>query len=269
MKRFRGGLAGMLGCLVFGVVGAAGAGEPGQPSTWVEPQTGLRFVEMPGGCFRMGDTLGRGESNELPVHEVCLKSYWIGETEVTQAGWMRLMPFNPSVFNASPTLPVDSINQSDVASFAARLNAAHPDRHFRLPTEAEWEYACRAGGQDVPFGSTEPPPGGANTAEYADRYGEGSTPVGRFAPNALGLSDMSGNLWEWVSDVYAADAYVSHPRDNPEYQAAGPSRLLRGGGWSHDAAFARCTKRHMHCRPTARFDFVGFRLVMELKLQQK
>ena len=74
---------------------------------------------------------------------------------------------------------------------------------------------------------------------------------------------MSGNLWEWVSDVYAADAYLQHPRKNPQYNASDPSRLLRCGGWSHPAGFSRCCKRHTHCRPYARFDFVGFRLVLE------
>ena len=135
-------------------------------------------------------------------------------------------------------------------------------KKYRLPTEAEWEYACRAAGQQEMFGG-QAPPGGANTAEYADRHGEGTLPVGSFPPNKLGLHDMSGNLWEWVSDIYSPDAYLHHRRDNPHHVADGPARLLRGGGWSHDAGFSRCSKRHMHCRPTARFDFVGFRLVLD------
>ena len=229
---------------------------------WREPVTGMDFVRVPGGCFEMGDTFGDGETNELPVHKVCMKPYWIGRHEVTQAQWTRLMDYNMSIFNASPAHPVDSVNQADIAAFVGKLGGHHPDKVFRVPTEAEWEYACRAGGQRERFGG-EPPPDGANTAEYADRHGEGSMAAGSFAPNALGIHDMSGNLWEWVSDVYAADAYLHHEAENPHYQSSGPSRLLRGGAWSHDAAFARCTKRHMHCRPTARFDFVGFRLVLE------
>lgn len=236
---------------------------PLRAETWREPATGMSFVRVPGGCFAMGDTFGGGDHNEYPVHEVCLKDTWIGQFEVTQGEWRTLMPENPSVWATSDRHPVDSVNQADIAEFVGRLAERNPDRTFRLPTEAEWEFSCRAGGQATKFGGV-PPPNGANTAEYADRQGEGTTPVGSFAPNTLGIHDMSGNLWEWVSDVYAADAYAQHARDNPHYQAAGPARLLRGGGWSHSAFFARCSKRHMHCRPTARFDFVGFRLVMEV-----
>lgn len=230
--------------------------------TWREPATGMEFVRVPGGCYMMGDIFGGGDHNEMPVHEVCLKDTWIGKFEVTQGQWRALMEWNPAVYANSDRHPVDSVNQAGIAEFAKRLMAKNPGRVFRLPTEAEWEYSCRAGGQREKFGG-QPPPAGANTAEYANKHEEGSTPVGTFPPNALGIYDMSGNLWEWVSDVYAADAYARHARDNPHYQAAGPARLLRGGGWSHDAFFARCSKRHMHCRPTARFDFVGFRLVME------
>ena len=229
---------------------------------WREPATGMEFVRVPAGCFDMGDTFGDGETNELPVHKVCMSAYWIGRHEVTQAQWTLLMDYNLSVFATSPQHPVDSVNQIDIETFVRKLGEHHPGKVFRLPTEAEWEYACRAAGKAEKFGG-EAPPEGANTAEYADEHGEGSVAVGAFAPNALGLHDMSGNLWEWVSDVYAADAYEQHAAENPHYQAAGPARMLRGGGWSHPGAFARCSKRHMHCRPSARFDFVGFRLVLE------
>jgi formylglycine-generating enzyme required for sulfatase activity len=229
--------------------------------TWREPVTGIEFVKVPAACFAMGDTFGGGDHNELPVHEVCLPDTWIGQYEVTQGQWRALMESNPSAYTQSERHPVDSVNQSDIATFIERLMEKNPQHTFRLPTEAEWEFACRAGGQQNKFGG-EKPPAGANTAEYADKHGEGTLPVGSFPANALGIYDMSGNLWEWVSDVYSADAYTKHPRNNPHHQSDGPARLLRGGGWSHDAFFARCSKRHMHCRPTARFDFVGFRLVM-------
>ncbi len=232
------------------------------PEAWREPLTGMNFIKMTGGCYQMGDTFGKGESNELPVHEICLRSYWVGQYEVTQGEWNKAVAFNPSAFSASAQHPVDSVNQTDITNFIEKLGNANPGRKFRLPTEAEWEYACRAAGLQTMYGGQQPPTGG-NTAEYADQHGESTLPVGSFSANALGLHDMSGNLWEWVSDVYAADAYLQHPRNNPQYNASGPSRLLRGGGWSHPAGFARCSKRHMHCRPSARFDFVGFRLVLE------
>jgi len=237
---------------------------PARAETWREPATGMAFVRVPGGCYAMGDSFGGGDHNEQPVHEVCVKEYWIGKFEVTQGEWTALMPGNPAAWAGSPRHPVDGVTQRDIAAFVARLMDKNPGRVFRLPTEAEWEYACRGGGRQEKFGGGAPPDG-ANTAEYADVHGEGTLPVGSFPPNALGLHDMSGNLWEWVGDVYAADAYARHARDDPHYQAEGPARLLRGGGWSHDAFFARCAKRHMHCRPSARFDFVGVRLVMEAR----
>jgi formylglycine-generating enzyme required for sulfatase activity len=246
----------------FTLAGGLSAAPAGAQEVWREPLTGMEFVRVPEGCFDMGDTFGDGETNELPVHKVCMSAYWIGRHEVTQAQWTALMDYNLSVFATSPQHPVDSVNQADIEAFVGKLAKGNPGKVFRLPTEAEWEYACRAGGRQEKFGGERPPAGG-NTAEYADEHGETSLPVGSFAPNALGLYDMSGNLWEWVSDVYAADAYASHAARDPHYQGAGPSRMLRGGGWSHMSDFARCTKRHMHCRPTARFDFVGFRLVLE------
>lgn len=198
--------------------------------TWREPLTGIEFVRMPAGCYVMGDTFGKGEANEQPPHEVCLKSFWIGRHEVTQGEWQKAVSHNPSVYLGDERLPVDSVNQMDIAAFIFRLGEANPGRRFRLPTEAEWEYACRAAGQQEMFGG-QAPPGGANTAEYADRHGEGTLPVGSFPPNKLGLHDMSGNLWEWVSDIYSPDAYLHHRRDNPHHVADGPARLLRGGGW--------------------------------------
>lgn len=255
----RRGLAAWL-CLLAATVAAPAAAD--EATVWQEPATGMEFVRVPGGCFDMGDTFGDGESNEQPVHRVCMTPYWIGRHEVTQGQWTRLMDYNLSVFAVSPAHPVDSVNQADIAEFVRRLGEKNPGRVFRLPTEAEWEYACRAGGRAERFGG-EAPPAGANTAERAEQEQEGSVAVGSHPPNALGIHDMSGNLWEWVSDVYASDAYLHHEAENPHYQASGPARLLRGGGWSHPAAFARCSKRHMHCRPSARFDFVGFRLVLE------
>lgn len=213
-------------CVALVVAAPLAAAE--EAAVWREPATGMEFVRVPGGCFDMGDTFGDGETNERPVHKVCMTPYWIGRHEVTQEQWTRLMDYNLSVFATSPAHPVHSVNQADIAEFVRRLGEKNPGRVFRLPTEAEWEYACRGAGRAERFGG-EAAPEGANTAERAELEGDGSLAVGSYAPNALGIHDMSGNLWEWVSDVYAADAYLHHEAENPHYQASGPARLLRGG----------------------------------------
>ena len=136
--------------VAFALAASLAAAE--EASVWREPATGMEFVRVPGGCFDMGDTFGDGETNELPVHKVCMTPYWIGRHEVTQAQWTRLMDYNLSVFAGSPAHPVDSINQADIAEFVRRLGEKNPGRVFRLPTEAEWEYACRGGGRAERFG---------------------------------------------------------------------------------------------------------------------
>ena len=122
-------------CVALVVAAPLAAAE--EASVWREPATGMEFVRVPGGCFDMGDTFGDGETNELPVHKVCMTPYWIGRHEVTQEQWTRLMDYNLSVFATSPAHPVDSVNQADIAEFVRRLGEKNPGRVFRLPTEAE------------------------------------------------------------------------------------------------------------------------------------
>lgn len=241
-----------------------GLGDAG--ASWTEPTTGIEFTAIAGGCYPMGDTFGDGEHNEVPVHEVCVGDFQLGRFEVTQEQWTRVMGSSPASLAAGPHYPVESVTLAEIEEFIARLNRFGQGR-FRLPTEAEWEYACRAGGQARRYG-TAAGDYGPNLANVtaADGVDDGwleTAPVGSFPPNALGLHDMSGNLWEWVADIYAADAYARHGAWNPLYAQEGPSRLVRGGAWSHDAPFARCSKRHMHCRPSVRYDIIGFRLVRE------
>lgn len=235
------------------------------PATWIEPESGMEFVLVKGACYPMGDTFGDGEHNEVPVHEVCLDDYYLGKYEVTQGQWRRIMGDNPAEYANGDDYPVESVMLTEVDAFIRRLGRGSGET-FRLPTEAEWEFACRGGGQAVKYGTggNEIDHRNANITGGANDPWPETAPVGSFAPNVLGLHDMSGNVWEWVSDIYAADAYGKHTRDNPRFDEPGPSRLVRGGAWSHDGPFARCSKRHMHCRPSVRYDIIGFRLVREV-----
>lgn len=224
------------------------------------PASALTFTTVPGGCFTMGDTTGQGAFHERPAHEVCLDSFALGTTEVTHGQWRAVMGDAHPLSSGDPDTPVQGVTIGDIDAFLARLNGLGAGR-FRLPTEAEWEYACRAGG-DQEYGTATGAisPREANVEGGEDGWDE-TAPVGRYPPNALGLLDMSGNLWEWVEDVYAADAYGKHAAANPVYREAGPSRVLRGGGWSFEPESARCRTRRMNCRPSVRYDFVGLRLV--------
>lgn len=252
-------------CTLPAARATAAEGEGDRPRLWREPSSGMEFVLVKGGCYEMGDTFGDGDHNERPVHEVCVDDFYMGKYEVTQGQWSRIMGNNPAAFPKGDDYPVESVMVSEIETFILRLNQAGHGL-FRLPTEAEWEYACRNGGQRVKYGTG----GNEMSHDLANYLGEEddpwpeTAPVGTFPPNALGLHDMSGNLWEWVADIYAADAYQKHDRINPLYMESGPSRVVRGGGWSHDSQFARCSKRHMHCRPSVRYDIIGFRLVREV-----
>ena len=233
--------------------------------TWIEPGSGMEFVLIKGDCYLMGDTFGDGEHNEVPVHEVCLDDYYLGKYEVTQGQWQRVMGDNPAEYAHGENHPVESVMLTEIDAFIHRLNRSSGEV-FRLPSEAEWEFACRGGGQAVKYGTADKhiSPHNAHIGGEATSPWPGTAPVGSFAANVLGVHDMSGNVWEWVSDIYAADAYSKHQRHNPRFDAPGPSRLVRGGAWSHDGHFARCSKRHMHCRPSVRYDIIGFRLVREV-----
>lgn len=207
---------------------------------WTEPVTGMKFVWIPGGCFDMGcdsrieDFCGKCER---PLHRVCVEGFWMGKYEVTQGEWKRITGKNPSVFKDCGTnCPVENISWNDAESFAASLSKKS-GHSFRLPTEAEWEYACRGGGKSQKYaGGFED-----ETAWYGDQ--EGMThPVGQKASNRLGLHDMGGNVWEWCGDSYRCFAYRDHARNNP-VNADGVQRVLRGGAFNDGAQYIRCSHR--------------------------
>lgn len=222
---------------------------------WFEPVTGMEFVFVPGGCFQMGSNFG--ESNEKPVHEVCVDGFWMGKYEVTQAEWQRVMGSNPSRFKGDRN-PVEQVSWNDAQEFIKRLNAKG-NGTFRLPTEAEWEYAARSGGKDEKYA------GGNDVDRVAwniSNSGGRTHPVGTKAPNGLDLYDMSGNVWEWCQDWYNKNAYSQHFRQNPIYSGGGADRVGRGGSWLNGAGFVRAASRFGDY-PGVRNYSLGFRLIRD------
>lgn len=199
------------------------------------------MVSVQGGTFMMGATIEQGSDadySEKPVHQVTLSSYYIGRTEVTQALWKAVMGSNPSHFKGD-NLPVEQVFWDDCQDFIARLNAM-TGKTFRLPTEAEWEYAARGGSMSRGTkysGSNNPD----NVAWYNGNSGGKTHPVATKQPNELGIYDMSGNVWEWCSDRY--DAYSSNSQTNPAGPSSGSFRVLRGGCWNRDARDCRSANR--------------------------
>lgn len=227
-----------------------------------------RFAFVRGGCYEMGDTFGEGEPNELPVHKVCVSDFYMEKYEVTQGLWKEVMGYNPSRYKEGDDYPVESVSWLDAKKFIEKLNK-ETGGHYRLPTEAEWEYACRDGGRNIrfPWGQQRPVcrKGAKNGAKFND-YGEcdatGTEPVGSYAPNGLGLYDMSGNVWEWVEDVYDKDAYKKLPVYNPVFKGDSILRVERGGSWVYDWKNQRCAQRDYYSYKDGS-SVLGFRLVRD------
>jgi formylglycine-generating enzyme required for sulfatase activity len=228
------------------------------------------LVLVRGGTFQMGCTSEQQDcgSDEKPVHSVTLSDFYIGKYEVTQALWREVMGTNPSSFKDCDQCPVEQVSWEDVQAFLQKLNAKYPTRNYRLPTEAEWEYAAREGGKAVLFGNGKNilDPAQANfdaSKDYkkpysvAGTYRVKTTPVGTFAPNALGLYDMAGNVYEWCSDWY--DDYPNTAQTNPTGSTTGTIRVLRGGSWGDDPQICRVAYRGNYT-PSNRFVIIGFRL---------
>ena len=191
----------------------------------------------------MGATSEQGSdanSNESPVHSVTLSSYSIGETEVTQELWTAVMGSNPS-YSKGSMKPVEQVSWNDCQEFITKLNQL-TGRNFRLPTEAEWEYAARGGNKSQGYKYS-----GSNTigdvAWYSDNASGWTHNVKTKAANELGIYDMSGNVNEWCQDWYSKDYYSSSPEINPTGPSSGSYRVNRGGGLYNDASNSRVSKR--------------------------
>ena len=222
-------------------------------NTHTDSTTGMQFVPIQPGCFQMGSNVGSGD--EKPVHRVCLSAYDIGKYEVTQAQWQKVMGSNPSHFKGS-NKPVEQVSWDDVQGFIRKLNQ-QAERRYRLPTEAEWEYACRGGGGDQKYCGGN----NANSVAWYDNNSGGTTyDVGQKQANELGLYDMSGNVWEWVQDWYSSDYYSNSPANNPGGPSSGGSyRVFRGGSWYSHASRLHSVYRSNYS-PGIRSSHLGFRL---------
>ncbi|MBP5515728.1 MAG: SUMF1/EgtB/PvdO family nonheme iron enzyme [Bacteroidales bacterium] len=216
------------------------------------------MVYVEGGTFTMGCTSEQGSDcfgSEEPAHSVKLSGYYIGETEVTQALWKAVMGSNPSSFNGD-NLPVENVSWDDAQAFILELNR-NTGRTFRLPTEAEWEYAARGGSKSRGYKYSGSENVG-NVAWYWDNVSR-THPVKTRSPNVLGLYDMSGNVWEWCSDWY--EDYSSSSRTNPAGPSTGLGRVYRGGSWYNNARHCRVSNRY-YGSASHRSHGLGFRLVL-------
>ena len=221
---------------------------------FTDSTTGMEFVPVPGGCFQMGDTFGDGFDNEKPVHEACVSNFAIGKYEVTQGQYKKIMGNNPSNFSScGDNCPVENVSWNDAQQFIQRLNS-QSGRSYRLPTESEWEYAARSGGRSEKYSGSNDVD---SVAWYSGNSGSKTHPVGQKQPNGLGIYDMSGNVWEWVSDWYGT--YSSGRQQDSQGASSGSYRVNRGGSWISDAGHARAAFRS-YDSPGDRRSFLGFRL---------
>ena len=212
------------------------------------------MVGVQGGTFQMGSN--DGENDEKPVHSVTLSSYYIGQTEVTQALWKAVMGSNPSNFKGD-NLPVEQVSWNDCQTFIRYLNQLTGQR-FRLPTEAEWEFAAKGGRHSRGFTYS----GNTNidyVAWYTDNSGSKTHPVAQKQVNELGIYDMSGNVREWCQDWYGS--YSSSAQTNPTGPTSGSDRVHRGGSWLNSARYCRTAIRNDN-NPDNGFIYLGLRLVL-------
>jgi len=213
------------------------------------------MVYIAGGTFTMGST--DGNSDEKPTHRVTVSSFRMGATEVTQALWKAVMGSNPSYFKGD-NLPVESVSWNDCQSFIRKLNQL-TGKSYRLPTEAEWEYAA-GGGEDyrTKWAGTDNESSLGDYAWYYANSGSTTHTVATKSPNRLGLYDMSGNVYEWCSD-WKGD-YSSNSQTNPTGASSGSIRVSRGCSWFYRAQYCRSASRHGGT-PVNRYNDLGLRLV--------
>jgi len=213
------------------------------------------MVRLPGGTFMMGSDSAESDPIERPIHQVTVSAFWIGKYEVTQAEFVSVMNMNPSLHRDNDRNPIEQVDWNTAQTYIQQLNAA-TGKSYRLPTEAEWEYACRAGTTGDRYGDVN------SVAWYLGNAGDQERPVGQKVPNAFGLFDMLGNVSEWCSDWFGM--YSAAAQTNPRGPATGDRKIIRGGSWYMEARMVRASDRYApgpSLPPTSWGDDLGFRVV--------
>ena len=248
----------ILAAIVVGVVIRVKQGEE-ETLTFTANGVSFTMVYVQGGTFTMGATSEQGsdaDDNEKPTHRVTVSSYYIGQTEVTQALWQAVMDNNPSHFKGL-NRPVENISYNDCKAFIRKLNSL-TGQNFRLPTEAEWEFAARGGNKSRGYkyaGSDNL----STVAWYDNNSGNATHPVAQKSPNELGLYDMSGNVYEWCNDWYGG--YSSNAQTGPQGPSSGSYRVSRDGSYYINARYCRMSNRSSGT-PSNSVSNLGLRLAL-------
>jgi formylglycine-generating enzyme required for sulfatase activity len=232
-------------------------------------ETFIEFVSVKGGCYQMGDDnfdsfdlFDLTDTDEGPAHEVCVDDFQIGKYEVTQGQWQAVMGSNPSRFKeCGADCPVENVSWNDVQKFIEKLNSQGKGK-YRLPTEAEWEYAAKGGTDERYSGSNNVDV----VAWYSDNSGNKTHKVGQKQANKFDLYDMSGNVSEWVEDAYDSNAYGKHERNNPVIKSDVEERVRRGGAWNSSYDNVRSEFRREYAK-SKKYGSLGFRLVLDAGIE--
>jgi formylglycine-generating enzyme required for sulfatase activity len=287
-RRTKAGIAVIAACLAAGGILYYTAGQRHWPETVLDlgNNVRMRLVLIPAGKFMMGSPateVGRG-GEEGPQHEVIIsKPFYMGVFEVTQAQYEQVMGVNPSAFKGAKH-PVEAVSWDEAVEFCQKLSA-RTGKKVTLPTEAQWEYACRAGTTTAFHTGDALKPGQANVyipsnpgvwdtimawvGQFSAQKAKTiqTTPAGSFSPNGFGLYDMHGNVWEWCSDWYGENYYANSPKTDPQGPDSGSDRVLRGGSWNDYPPYCRSAFR-VRSSPDYRDLTVGFRVAVDLPAGQ-
>lgn len=262
MKQYRIIFA-MMFLLSFAVLAGCAASLP-QQTMKLDAATApkaLEFVFVKGGCYMMGDALGVGNDDERPVHEVCVSDFYLGKYEVTQSQWSEVMGDNPSSFkDCGPDCPVSTVSWIMAQDYIRKLNAKS-GKQYRLPTEAEWEYAARSGDRKERWAGTDDEVKLDEYAWHVNNSDLKTHKAGLKAANGIGLYDMSGNVAEWCLDRYGETYYAVSPKDDPKGPQEGAMQVLRGGSFYDSETLVRVTER-ITDMPDMLDSGYGFRLLL-------